>query len=171
MSNSIPKTIEAIEFIERAHHGQLRKHSGLPYIVHCFSVYSTVKEYKDSKNYDDLGAICLLHDVLEDTGATKEELEKLFGPMVADAVVELTNDPEEMRRMGKRAYVDEKLLKLSNYALVVKLADMLSNITDNPTFGTLERIHHHIDFLKSKRELTGTQKKIVAHIENYFDKI
>jgi len=171
MTNDIPKTIAAIKFIEKAHRGQMRKHSGLPYIVHCFNVYSVVKEYKESKNYDELGAICLLHDVLEDTKTTKAELEKLFGPMVADAVVELTSDKKEIKRMGKRAYLDEKLLKLSNYTLVVKLADMLSNITDNPTFATLERIHHHIDFLKRKRELTGTQKKIVAHIENYLNKI
>ena len=163
------KTIAAIQFIEDRHKGQRRKSSGLPYIVHLFSVYATVKEYKQSKNLDELSAICLLHDSLEDTGTTKQELLEIFGPIVADTVEELTNDIEEINRIGKRAYIDQKLLKLSNYALTVKLADMLSNITDNPTFSTLERTHHHISFLKANRPaLTESQQKIIQHIETYF---
>ncbi len=161
------KTIVAINFIEEKHRGQRRKKSDLPYIVHLFNVYSIVKEYKQSKNQDDLSAICLLHDSLEDTDTTYAELCELFGPVVADAVVELTNDESEIKRIGKRDYIDKKLLGLSNYALVVKLADMLSNITDSPTFATLERIHHHMDFLKANRKLTPSQNKIIKHIDTY----
>lgn len=160
------KTVKAIQFAEQAHQNQTRKESGLPYIVRCFNVYSIVKKYKyDSKNMDDICAMCILHDCLEDTDTTRDQLCDLFGTMVADTVFELTNDRKEIETMGKQAYLDKKLLALSNYALAIKLADMLANITDSPTNDMLRRIAHHIDFLKSNRELTGSQGKIVNHIE------
>ena len=171
LMTDIPKTMAAIQFIERAHRGQFRKHSGLPYIVHCFNVYAIVKEYKESKNHDELGAISLLHDTLEDSVTTHAELTEIFGSMVADAVQELTNSKEKIKKMGKRAYMDEKLLTMSNYALMVKLADMLANITDAARFGILERINHHIETLKSHRKLTDAQKKVVEHIETFLGKI
>jgi (p)ppGpp synthase/HD superfamily hydrolase len=114
---------------------------------------------------DDICAMCILHDCLEDTDTTRDQLCDLFGCMVADTVFELTNDQEEIERIGKQAYLDKKLLALSNYALAIKLADMLANITDAPTEDLLKRISHHISFLKSNRELTGSQGKIVNHIE------
>lgn len=165
------KTIAALQLAEKAHQGQHRKQSGLPYIVHCFNVYSIVKEYKTSKNQDDLAAICILHDTLEDTDISWDELNECFGPIVANTVQELTNDPDQIKTMGKQAYLDSKLLGLSDYALVVKLADMLANITDSPNFSMLKRIAHHIDFLKGNRKLTTSQSKIVNHIEIYLKQI
>jgi len=171
MKTSMDKTIRAIQFIEDKHYGQRRKFSGLPYIVHLFNVYAIAKEYKHSTHQDDISAICLLHDTLEDTDTTVEELTFEFGPLVANTVAELTNDRAKIAQIGKTKYVDEKLLTLSNYALVVKLADMLANIIDHPQFSTLQRISHHIEFLKAHRKLTPSQQKITNHIEEYLCKI
>ncbi|GHS98363.1 hypothetical protein FACS189421_06820 [Bacteroidia bacterium] len=166
----ITKTAEAIRFIEERHRGQRRKVSGLPYIVHCFNVYAIAKEYKHSHRQDEISAICLLHDILENTDTTREELELLFGPIVANTVYELTNDYDEVIRIGKTKYIDRKLMDLSHYALVVKLADMLANLTDSPTPAIIRRIAHHMEFLEENRVLTPAQKRIVGHIKYYLKK-
>ena len=165
------KTVEAIKFIEQRHRGQRRKVSGLPYIAHCFNVYAIAKEYKHSRRQDDISAICLLHDILEDTDTTYDELEMIFGGIVANTVAELTNDRDRIKRIGKTKYIDEKLLGLSHYALVVKLADMLANLTDAPTAAIVKRIAHHMEFLQAHREMTPAQKKIVGHIKYYIKKL
>src|SRR5881394_2789270 len=66
-------------FAAKAHDGQLRK-SGDPYVVHPLSVASVISELRL-----DVPSVCagLLHDAVEDTSATVEELQKLFGQEVA----------------------------------------------------------------------------------------
>lgn len=159
------KTARALSFAEQAHIGQKRKASGLPYIVHCFNVYSIVREYKTSKNLDVVCAICILHDCLEDTDTTVSQLREMFGDIVADTVMELTNDPEQIAKVGKEEYLNQKLLGLSNYALTIKLADMLANVTDKPTMEMTKRIENHLRFLRNNRILTEPQINIAKHID------
>src|SRR5438093_13357243 len=65
-------------FAAKAHDGQLRR-SGDPYVVHPLGVAATIAELKL-----DVPSVCagLLHDCVEDTSATTEELAKLFGPEI-----------------------------------------------------------------------------------------
>src|SRR4030088_3802177 len=67
------------QFAARAHDGQLRR-SGDPYVVHPLGVASTIADLKL-----DVPSVCagLLHDCVEDTSATTEELKKLFGEEIA----------------------------------------------------------------------------------------
>ena len=72
----------AYEFAEKAHRGQLRK-SGEPYIIHPVAVAQIIAELRlDSESI----AAALLHDVIEDTPATHEEVAEKFGDTVADLV-------------------------------------------------------------------------------------
>src|SRR6478752_2820346 len=72
----------AFEFSESAHRGQFRK-SGEPYITHPLAVASILSQWRlDAQGL----AAALLHDVMEDTSVTKNELEKSFGKPVADMV-------------------------------------------------------------------------------------
>ncbi|MCL2369305.1 MAG: HD domain-containing protein [Alphaproteobacteria bacterium] len=168
----IPKTIAAANFATRKHRGELRKQTALPYLVHCYAVYAIATEYKKrGDGFDELGAACLLHDSIENAGVTYEELESLFGAEVANVVAELTNDNKEIERIGKLDYINNKLLKLSNRALLIKLADMLANATDYPTYKNLERIAKHIRHLRRNRTLTETQEKVAEHIERHLEKI
>jgi (p)ppGpp synthase/HD superfamily hydrolase len=161
-----PLTKQALAFAIERHAGQIRKVSGLPYIVHPMEVYAITRKYKESANIDALGAIALLHDILEDTPTTHEELLNRFGPLVADTVRELTNDEVAITALGKEKYIDEKLLELSSYALVVKLADMLANVGENPTEKTVQRIEHHCVFLLfSDRRLSETHRALISEIQ------
>ncbi|MFA7076261.1 MAG: HD domain-containing protein [Candidatus Izemoplasmatales bacterium] len=76
----------AFEYAESKHRGQLRK-SGEPYIVHPRDVAITLAEYQVDPNTLAAG---LLHDILEDTDATYQDIKELFGEEVADIVEGLT---------------------------------------------------------------------------------
>ena len=164
----MPLTKAAIAFALKKHDGQFRKVSGLPYIVHVLDVFSIVRKYKDSNSIDELCAAAILHDTIEDTDTTYEELLELFGKTVADLVREVTNDPVRKRELGKQVYIEEKLAQLSSWALVIKLADILSNVGENPAPKAIKRIRHHHDFIRSiefPRTLSATQNAILGEID------
>ena len=156
--------LDAHNFAKEKHHGQLRKGTGEEYFTHPMSVSYVVARYKKSKHLEELIAAAYLHDVLEDTNATFAELAAKFGPMVASLVFELTNDPVEIAAIGKKAYHMKKMVAMSSYALVLKLADRYHNISDNPTQtmvnDTLEIMQH----LLKARKLSKTHKVMVADI-------
>ena len=58
-----------------------------------------------SKNIKALKQAALLHDTLEDTDATPEEIEKMFGSLVLSIVKELTSDSSEIKKQGKTEYL------------------------------------------------------------------
>ena len=158
-------TKKAIAFAMQAHEGQTRKGSGLPYIVHPVEVFSIVKKYKESRVIDELLAAAALHDTVEDCDVTIDTISKEFSPLVASIVAELTNDVVKVRVLGKEAYMNAKLTSLSSWALVIKLADMLANSSDQPTKAMIDRMASNIAHLKQHRQLSGTQKALVAEIE------
>ena len=162
----IPLTNKAVVYAIEKHAKQMRRGSGLLYIVHPISVLAIVRKYKNSKHYDELGAAAVLHDVAEDCGVTSEELVAGFGEMVAGLVMELTNDPDEVRRLGKQEYLDCKLANLSSYALVIKLADMLANMTENPSQKSVNRMVHNCKVLLERADdrLSGTHRSLVEEI-------
>lgn len=88
---------DVLEFATRAHEGQTRKFTGAPYITHPIAVASLAKECAQWKGVDLslLEKVALLHDVLEDTSVTYEELADAFGVDVADRVRILTKVPGE----------------------------------------------------------------------------
>jgi len=160
-------TNKAIAFAMKAHEGQTRKVSGLPYIVHPIEVYSIVKKYKESHNIDAICAAAVLHDMLEDTDTTFDQLRSEFGYMTASLVAEVTTDTSLCAEMGKLAYINKKLDGLTSWALVIKLADMLANVTDNPNETTVKRVSSHMDHLQSSGfYLSDTQKKLIAQIRH-----
>lgn len=111
--------------------GQKRKGSGEPYFVHPKGVAKIVM---DNGGNEDQICAAFCHDLLEDVPfVSYDELRKGFNQHVADLVLELTNQRYKIEEIGKEAYMTDKLMKLSNEALLIKLADILYNISDNPT--------------------------------------
>lgn len=157
---------KAIHFATEKHQGQIRKGTGMPYIIHPISVMVILNKIKKSNNPELIAIACLLHDVVEDCGVTLEEIAAEFGHAVASLVEELTSDEKEIAAVGKKEYLAHKMLKMSSYALRIKLADRLDNVHDIEPhmFNKIEETRYILDNLK-KRKLTTTHKKLIKMIE------
>jgi (p)ppGpp synthase/HD superfamily hydrolase len=141
---------------------QTRKGTGVPYFIHPKGVALIV--LKNGGNTDQIKA-ALLHDTLEDTHTSDEELRVCFGEHVQSLVRELTNQRYKIDEVGKEAYMTEKLMKLSNEALLVKLADMLYNLNDHPTEAQEVRMLHNISALiADRKDLTDNTKRLAMMV-------
>ena len=162
---------KALEFMIDAHSGVYRKFSGVEYAHHPVSVAKIVRGKKKSKHIDKLIIASLIHDVVEDTDYTLDTIKALFGELVASIVDELTSDKKEIDKVGKKQYLSNKMLSMTSYALVIKLADRLHNCSDLES-GTekfrknyVEQTRFILDNLIEKRYLSGTHKEIIKDVE------
>ena len=156
--------LKAINFATRKHEGQTRKVSGEPYIVHPIMVSYIVAKYVHPKNMDELICAALLHDTLEDTDTTFNEIVNEFTPLVASLVMELTSDEALIKQIGKNEYLKIKLCGISNYGLILKFADRLGNISDNPSEKMVTDTIDLINNVRKNRKLTTTQDSIATDI-------
>jgi (p)ppGpp synthase/HD superfamily hydrolase len=156
--------LDALLFATEQHDGQVRRGTDLPYITHPIAVSYIVAQFKRSRHLPELVIAAILHDVLEDTETSFADLAARFTPLVASLVHELTSDAAEIARVGKLEYLKSKMVGMSSYALVIKLADRLHNISDRPTpkmvGDTLEILAH----IQKARRLTVTQQHLVERI-------
>ena len=120
----------AFVFAQKAHEGQLRK-DGSPYITHPLAVAQIVAEelHLDSESIE----AALLHDCIEDTPATHEELAKLFSPTIAD----LVEGVSKMTRMQYTSKAEEQMENLRKMlmamskdirVILIKISDRLHNM-------------------------------------------
>jgi (p)ppGpp synthase/HD superfamily hydrolase len=119
----------ALKFATIAHDGQKRKYTGAPYIVHPIEVMEIVKSVPHD---NEMLAAALLHDVVEDTDVTIEEIVDVFGDDVASLVADLTDvsKPEDGNRKLRKGLDRDHSAKSSARAQTVKLADLISNSAD-----------------------------------------
>lgn len=115
---------KALIFATKKHKGQKRKYGEDDYIIHPVRVAKSLEEIDDI----DLYCAALLHDTLEDTDTTYEEIKSEFNKKIADLVVELTNDELKIKDLGKTVHHKEKLEKISSNALLIKLLDIYDNL-------------------------------------------
>ena len=162
--DDFPKNTRAMyRFARRRHNdtGAIRKVSKEPYWVHPEGVAKIVMEHGGS---DIEIKAAMAHDVLEDTGDTFEDIAEKFGEEVASIVKEVTNDNDEIAKIGKERYISEELCRLSPEALTVKLADMLYNMKDSPTEKNYERMRKNVAFLMMNRHLEGKHLELAQEI-------
>jgi len=153
---------KTLKFIIRKHYGQLRKKTKIPYIIHPIIVSVLLKKYKPFfSNYDELYIVALLHDTLEDTNTTYDEIVEEFNVNIANLVLELSNDKEIINVIGKNEYLKQKVINLSSNALTIKLIDRLSNIIDKAEkkylYDTIELINY---LLYVRHDLNNVHKNI-----------
>jgi GTP diphosphokinase / guanosine-3',5'-bis(diphosphate) 3'-diphosphatase len=116
-------------FAAKAHDGQLRR-SGDPYVIHPLGVASTIADLKL-----DVPSVCagLLHDCVEDTSATTEEITKEFGGEIAflvDGVTKLGKIPWTNREERQAENFRKMLLAMARdiRVILIKLADRVDNM-------------------------------------------
>jgi (p)ppGpp synthase/HD superfamily hydrolase len=119
---------KALIFATRAHEsvGQLRKYSGQPYIVHPIAVAEIVRSVPHTS---DMVAAALLHDTIEDTDASLEDINDAFGYDIADLVYWLTDvsKPTDGTREVRKAIDRAHTAKAPAAAQTIKLADLIDN--------------------------------------------
>jgi (p)ppGpp synthase/HD superfamily hydrolase len=156
---------EAIAFATKMHHGQFDR-AGMPYILHVLKVMYLVKS-----NDEELMAIAVLHDVIEDCFEGRHEegyqaLKDIGMPKrVIDAVRLLTKVPGQTNE----EYVER--IKTNIDAIRVKLADLRHNMDPRRLKGISEKDRARIDkYVKTFHELTNAKAeeydRITLHIQN-----
>ena len=121
--------LKAIEFASRKHSTQRRKDKeASPYINHPIAVAHLLA---DTGGITDLVTLmaAVLHDTIEDTETTAEELEAQFGPTVRKVVEEMTDDKSLEKAVRKQRQIDHAP-HLSSRAKAIKLADKIANVQD-----------------------------------------
>lgn len=137
------KIQKAITLACIAHDGQVRisgkNEKKIPYISHplkvATKVCSTYLQYLSLSEssilkIEEVTIAAILHDVIEDTEYTIEQIIEEFGDNVAKLVLELTSDTDKIKEMGKAEYLAQKINHMSPDALIIKLCDRLDNISD-----------------------------------------
>ncbi len=110
----------------RAHGDQVRKGTSVPYVSHLFGVAALVLE---GGGDEDLAIAGLLHDVLEDTSVTVEQVAEAFGPRVAAVVIGCSDTLERPKPpvLERKERYLEHLEQADADTLLVSLADKLHN--------------------------------------------
>ncbi|KAH3762058.1 adenosine kinase 2 [Pelomyxa schiedti] len=117
--------MKALAFATEKHKNQKRLASGEPYISHPVGVANVLTE----AGVEDPTVLmaAFLHDTVEDTGTTPEEIEAEFGPAVREIVMEVTDNKSLPKRKRKELQI-EHALHISNSAKLIKLADKIHNL-------------------------------------------
>ena len=155
-SADLPLVRRAYQFAAQAHDGQTRK-SGDPYVSHPLAVAQIIAELKL-----DVASVCagLLHDCVEDTSATIDQLGEMFGKEIAflvDGVTKLGKLPYSTREEQQAENFRKMLLAMARdiRVILVKLCDRLDNM----------RSLHHLPPEKQERIAAETMQ-IYAPLAN-----
>lgn len=145
---SSPKVIKARKFAIK-HHGK-QSYGSYPYVHHLDRVYEKAWLFQELKwpevNLDNLLSVAYLHDVLEGTAVSADEIYRKFGLVMRDHVVHLTREPGES--------VQDYLHKVGKIysCTYIKLCARISNVEEVPATGKwnlLERYRNDHEMFKS----------------------
>lgn len=123
---------KALEFARKAHEGQQRKYTEEPYIEHPKRVAAIVETVPHT---EEMICAAYLHDVVEDTPISHEEIQKSFGPKVAKLVHELSDEYmkeayPDLNRKERKKRETARQAEMSTEAKTIKLADVIDNTRD-----------------------------------------
>ena len=118
---------KAVKFAIKAHEGQFRKGSTIPYITHPLEVCTIVSLITDN---EEVRVASLLHDTVEDTSVTITEIEKEFGKKVA-ALVGSESEDKSKTWIERKMHTLKTLKNESIEVKIIALGDKLSNIRNS----------------------------------------
>ena len=159
----------ALSFAADKHRDQRRKDDhGSPYINHPIAVARVLCE---EAGVTDTPILCaaLLHDTVEDTDTSPDELDARFGTRIRSVVMEVTDDKRLPKAERKRLQV-EHAAGISHAAKLIKLADKICNLRDvvdaPPTSWELKRRQAYFDWA---REVVNQVRGAHRGLETLFD--
>ncbi|MBN2062731.1 MAG: bifunctional (p)ppGpp synthetase/guanosine-3',5'-bis(diphosphate) 3'-pyrophosphohydrolase [Deltaproteobacteria bacterium] len=163
--------LKSLEFAAEKHRNDRRKGADRsPYINHPIEVASILANIGGVYNISILAA-AILHDTIEDTDTSPNEVEKAFGREICSMVKEVTDDKSLSRVKRKRLQVENAPL-LSTAAKLIEIADKISNIrevTDNPpSRWSLKRRREYVDW--AERVVAGC-RGVNQGLETFFDQV
>lgn len=152
------RLLEAIDYAAHRHRHQRRKDvEQLPYINHPISV-ATLLATEGQVDEPEVLITAILHDLIEDTDTSGNDIEQRFGPRVRQYVEEVTDNKSLPKQQRKQLQI-EHAARGSDQAKLVKLADKICNIrdlTDAPPAGwDVERRREYFDWAKSVVDQLG----------------
>lgn len=170
--DAVQLVLEAAQFAAHKHKDQRRKDSkGSPYINHPIALANILRG--EGRVTDEVAiAAALLHDTIEDTETSYEELRGQFGREVADVVAEVTDTKWLEKKSRKRLQIS-KAARASEAAKLVKLADKISNLRDiiasAPAGWSVERKREYFDWAKAViDQIRGTNTKLERRFDQLF---
>ncbi|TXC88479.1 HD domain-containing protein [Paraburkholderia azotifigens] len=163
--------IAAVAFAAHKHRNQRRKDAeASPYINHPVSLANVLANEGGIEDERTLVA-AILHDTIEDTETTEQELAKEFGTDVAGIVIEVTDDKSLPKAERKRLQV-EHASTISRRAKLVKLADKICNLRDvasnPPADWPLQRRQEYFDWAKA---VVDQLRGVHPGLESLFDDV
>jgi len=163
--------LRAIDFAARKHRDQRRKdQEASPYINHPISVSLMLAEIGGIADAEVLAA-AILHDTLEDTDTTPEELVQAFGPRVRKLVEEVTDDKDLPKAKRKELQIAHAV-QLSPGAVLIKLGDKISNVLDvthsPPANWNIERRTEYLDWAEA---VVNNCPRVNSALEAYFARV
>jgi len=166
-----PLVQKAAQFAAQKHKGQIRKgRDECPYIDHLKSVARVIAEVGDIEDPEILAA-AWLHDTLEDTETTPEELEANFDKRVRQLVEEVSDDKSLPKDERKQMQI-QHAPTLSQDAVLIKLGDKISNIIDvtntPPINWNLERRKKYLDWAEM---VIDNCPKVNTALEQHFAEV
>lgn len=161
------------------HRDQKRKYTNEPYIEHPKLVSKIIVDYMiscddiplfafDPMEYAVIRSAALLHDTIEDTNATYEELQKVFGKTVCDLVYWLTDDstPADGNRKFRKEKYLEKLLQSPYEAKCLKIADVLANIRNLAKVVPDKDLDFAMKYVSEKEQMINAFEKLKEQKKN-----
>jgi guanosine-3',5'-bis(diphosphate) 3'-pyrophosphohydrolase len=163
--------LKAAQFAAQKHKNCRRKDpEKSPYIIHPISVALVIAETGDVDDPEVLAA-ALLHDTIEDTDTTSEELTSVFGEKVCRLVEEVSDDKSLEKAERKRLQI-EHAPELSPEAVLIKLGDKISNVKDvtnsPPADWNVERRMEYLDW--TEKVITNCPK-VNSALEQHFTEV
>ena len=160
--------LKAAHFAAKKHRDQRRKDKAVsPYINHPISVAKIISEIGNVEDPEVLAA-ALLHDTLEDTETTVEELIDNFGERVCSLVEEVTDDKTLPKFERKQRQIDHAK-ELTDGAALIKLGDKISNVTDiTNTPPTNWDSNRRLEYFDWAEKVINNCPKVNEKLENHF---
>lgn len=169
MKNDLSLLLKALNFSATKHRHQRRKDSAAsPYINHPIEVANIL--WTIGRVHDEAAIIAaILHDTIEDTDATPDEIRAHFGDQVLNLVLEVSDDkslPKQVRKQNQIIHSP----RLSKHAKQIKLADKICNVHDiaytPPDHWTRQR---RIEYLHWAEDVIDGLRGVNKKLEKYFD--
>ncbi len=167
--NDTARLLQALQFSAERHRHQRRKdHDASPYINHPIDVATVLAVVGGVADLTTLVA-AILHDTIEDTATTPQDLDRLFGPEVRRLVQEMTDDKRLAKTVRKRLQI-EHARAASHRAKLIKLGDKICNVRDvthaPPAGWSVERRREYLDWTE---QVVAGCRGANAALEQRFD--